>query len=313
MGDFPNQVNVQPSPAVAGDFCDTNPRSTVDAGPGGLVAGPAGVTIGRFAWFLNTQFDINDTPQQVANTGSGAPAGFVHRAQQGLITAYLQASGMLIPAGFPVTLFSSGGFWAKNDGTTEALLGQYAYANFADGRVSFAAAGSPNTGTVTGSIGPQTVSFSGSISGNVLTAGAVVGTIVPGAILTGGSGMVVNTQVVSQLTGTPGGAGTYTVNIPEQTVNTAALTGTYGLLTVASVGSGTLGVGDSITGSGVTAGTAITGLGTGTGGVGTYYVSPSQTVGSTSITFNLNWQTKFVAMSGGQPGELVKISSHILG
>jgi hypothetical protein len=42
-------------------------------------------------------------------------------------------------------------------------------------------------------------------------------------------------------------------------------------------------VGDTITGTGVTAGTTITALGTGTGGAGTYTVSASQTVASTAI------------------------------
>jgi hypothetical protein len=48
--------------------------------------------------------------------------------------------------------------------------------------------------------------------------------------------------------------------------------------------SGSLHVGQTITGAGVTAGTTITALGTGTGGTGTYTVSASQTVASTSIT-----------------------------
>ncbi len=314
MPDFPNQVNTQPAPAVAGDFCDTNPRFAVDAGPGGLVAGPAGVTVGRFAWFLDTSFDVDSTPQQVANTGTGNVTGFVHRAQQGLITTYLAASGMLVPQGFPVTLFSGGGFWAKNDGTTEAVLGQKAYANFADGRVTFAATLSPTQGTVTGSIGSQSVSFTGSISGNILTVSAVsAGTLVAGAVLTGGTGLQTGTTVVSQISGTTGGIGTYSLNINEQTVALAALTGTYGLLNVTGVTSGTLGVGDVLSGSGITSGTYISQLGTGSGGTGTYYVSPSQTVGSITITFSLNVETKWVAMSGGLPGELVKIQSHPLG
>jgi hypothetical protein len=77
--------------------------------------------------------------------------------------------------------------------------------------------------------------------------------------------------------------------------------------------SGTLSVGQTLSGSGVTAGTYISALGTGAGGLGTYYVSPSQTVGSITITFAQNVETKWYAMSGGQPGELVKISSHPLG
>jgi hypothetical protein len=322
MADFPNQVNTQPAPAVEGDFASTNPRFTVDAGPGGLVAGPSGVTIGRFCWFYAGPFDIDNTPQQVSNqmltaqpNGTTNVTGFIARLQQGLITTYLQASGMLIPAGFPVTVFSGGDFWVKNAGTNAAILGQKAYASFANGTVTFAATATPTTGTCTGSIGPQTVSFTGSIAGNVLTVSAVSsGTLVAGAILTGGTGIVTNTTITAQLSGTAGGIGTYSVNVPEQTVASAALTGTYGLLNVSvAPASGTLSIGQTLTGSGVTAGTYISQLGTGTGGTGTYYVSPTQTVGSITITFAQNVETKWTAMSGGLTGELVKISSHPLG
>jgi len=65
-------------------------------------------------------------------------------------------------------------------------------------------------------------------------------------------------------------------------VVTGAISGTT--LTVSAVTSGTLAVGTRITGTGITAGTNITVLGTGTGGVGTYTVSASQTVLSTTIT-----------------------------
>jgi len=55
-------------------------------------------------------------------------------------------------------------------------------------------------------------------------------------------------------------------------------------LTIASVTSGSLFVGSVLSGSGVTTGTTITAYGTGTGGAGTYTVSASQTVSSTTIT-----------------------------
>jgi hypothetical protein len=55
-------------------------------------------------------------------------------------------------------------------------------------------------------------------------------------------------------------------------------------LTVSAVTSGTLSIGVVLSGTGVTSGTTITALGTGTGGVGTYTVSASQTVSSTTIT-----------------------------
>jgi hypothetical protein len=55
-------------------------------------------------------------------------------------------------------------------------------------------------------------------------------------------------------------------------------------MTVTAVGSGSLIVGMTLSGTGVTAGTTITALGTGTGGTGTYTVSDSQTVAATTIT-----------------------------
>jgi len=55
-------------------------------------------------------------------------------------------------------------------------------------------------------------------------------------------------------------------------------------LTITAVASGQLFVGQTISGTGVTSGTTITAFGTGTGGVGTYTVSVSQAVASTTIT-----------------------------
>lgn len=55
-------------------------------------------------------------------------------------------------------------------------------------------------------------------------------------------------------------------------------------LTVTAVTSGTLTIGQTLSGSGVTAGTKITGRLTGRGGTGTYTVSASQTAASTTIT-----------------------------
>lgn len=63
---------------------------------------------------------------------------------------------------------------------------------------------------------------------------------------------------------------------------TGAISGTT--LTVSAVASGTVAVGAPVTGAGVTANTVISALGTGTGGTGTYTVSISQTVSSTTLT-----------------------------
>jgi hypothetical protein len=147
---FQTLVSTQPRPAVAGDFADQNPRSSVDAGPGALRAGTNGVTIGAFAWWdTSTGVDVTSGgPILVNNAGAGTPTGFVHREQQGLITTYLSEAGMVIPAGMGVTLMDTGGFWMTNSGAGQATIGQKAFASLTTGAVSFAAAG----GTVAGSI-----------------------------------------------------------------------------------------------------------------------------------------------------------------
>jgi hypothetical protein len=72
----------------------------------------------------------------------------------------------------------------------------------------------------------------------------------------------------------------------ERSTSDAVVTGSVAttVLTVTAVTSGTLAIGQIITGTNVIAGTRITALGTGTGGTGTYTVSQSQTVASTTIT-----------------------------
>lgn len=81
------------------------------------------------------------------------------------------------------------------------------------------------------------------------------------------------------------------------------------VMTVTAVGSGTLVVGQEVTGTGVTAGTYIIALGTGTGGTGTYTVSNSQTVSSTTITGIASVETKWYVVEPVLAGELVKMSS----
>lgn len=63
---------------------------------------------------------------------------------------------------------------------------------------------------------------------------------------------------------------------------TGSISGTT--LTVTGTPTGTIAVGQTISGTNVTAGTTITALGTGIGGAGTYTVSLNQTVSSTTIT-----------------------------
>lgn len=310
MSGFQKTVNTQPAPGVEGDFCDSNPRWSVDAGPGGLVAGALGLIAGRFAWVTEPD-DADGFPSRANNFGAGPVAGFVHRDMQGLITTYLQESGMTIPGGFQVTLFSGGGFWVKNNGTAIAQPGMKAYANYLDGKATFAATGNPTQGwSASGAdIAAATGSFTGSISGDVLTITAVgSGIAVVGGTLSG-TGVQTGTRIVNQLSGTPGGVGTYTVNYNAQTVASTTISETYGILTVAGTVTGALTLGDILSGSGVTSGTFVTAQTDATHWV----VSPTQTASATAIAASGNIETKWYAMSAGAPGELVKIQSQPLG
>jgi hypothetical protein len=144
---------------------------------------------------------------------------------------------------------------------------------------------------------PSSAIFTGSISGTTLTVTVMQsGTIAVGQAIFG-QGIAQNTVITALGTGT-GGVGTYTVSDSQTVASTAinsvaspaivtgAISGTT--LTVSAVTSGTLKIGQTIEGSGVTDGTIITAFGTGSGGAGTYTVSASQTVSSTTI-YALNW------------------------
>lgn len=137
MAGFQRVVNQYMSPAVEGDFADHSIRTQQLASEGQLVANANGTTIARFAWFLDGQ---------VYNAGTIAPAGFIHREQQALITDYLGSDSMLIPAGTPVTILTQGSFWART--ATEATIGQKVFASTTDGSVATGAAGATVDGYV---------------------------------------------------------------------------------------------------------------------------------------------------------------------
>jgi hypothetical protein len=300
------------APGVVGGFVSTNPYFHYAAGPGGLVTGNSGLYVGRFAWVSHTTHDWDGGPAIANNFGSGPVTGFVHRQQRALITTFLDESTLLIPKGFNVDLLTGGDIFIKNDGVNEAWPGQYVYASFTDGKATFGSSATGGSGTASSIAAASGQTVTGSIADDVLTVTAAPNTVVVGAILTG-TGITTGTQIVSQLSGTAGGVGTYRVNIAEQTVASATVTQTYGTLTVGGTVTGAFAVGQTISGSGVTTGTYITALGTGTGGAGTYIVSPTQTAGSTTISSATSVLTKWFAVSSGLAGEIVKCSSQPLG
>lgn len=202
---FQTQVNLTPAPAVAGDFASANPRKAFVGPESGFVAGAAGVTVGRFAW-------IQSDGVTVLSTGTGKPDGFIHREQQALITAFLGEASNLVQPGFPVTIMSTGDYWAKSNNGS-AVRREKAFAKFQDGSVQFEAAGA----TIAGA------SFTASQSTNVLTVTAVgSGTLNVGDLVTQASGSPA--YITALGTGT-GGTGTYTLSV-SQTVSSGAATST---------------------------------------------------------------------------------------
>jgi len=135
-------------------------------------------------------------------------------------------------------------------------------------------------------------STTASVTGTVLTVAATItGTFVPGQVITG-AGVTDGSTIISNGTGT-GGAGTYNLSLssaatgsivvsaatpaPVQSVFTGSITTTT--LTVTALISGTIAIGQLISGTGVSANTFIT-AGSGL----SWTVGVSQTVSSTTIT-----------------------------
>ena len=301
MTGFQKQVNLTPAPAVAGDFASSNPRATVLAGPGGLVAGALGVTVGKFAWV-----DDDGVTVQSFGTATKAPQGFVHREQQALIQQYLAESGMNIPQGFPVVLHNEGDFWAKLAGDNAATIGAAIYADYATGEVTAVAA---STGaSATGAIG---ATFTASGVGTNLTVSAVTGLISVGDTLGTTTGITAGTTILSQTSGTPGGAGVYVTSVAT-TISAATATSFGNVLNVSAVGSGTLAIGDPVSGTGIPSGAVIASQVSGTtGGVGVYTLDQRATAyaASTAVTVVAGVLTSWKAQSVAAVGELVKIST----
>lgn len=157
-------------------------------------------------------------------------------------------------------------------------------------------ANSSTGASITASIAPTTATFVGTVSGTTLTVASVsAGSVVtPGMVLTststqgnptgGYQSITEKATIVEQLTGTTGAAGTYRISSPQILSSAVTFTGTLNIMTVVAVASGALQIGQILSGTGVTVGTTIYARGTGTGGIGTYYVTNTQTVSSTTIT-----------------------------
>ena len=296
---FQQSVNLTPALGVPGQFWGANPKATVIAGEGALVAGPEGLYIGRFAWKASDGL--------LYNRGNGAPLGFVAHEQQAVITTFLAETSMWIPPGSPVTLYRVADFLAKNDGITASAEGDVIYADQATGKVAAAVGGTSMAASFTASIAANIAASTCSISTNtgtasiaatVMTVGAIsTGAYAPGQTLTG-TNVAAGTTIVNQLTGTAGSTGTYTVSI-DQTVGSTTITGSGGCFTVVSMTSGLVSVGNTLSGGSTTSGNTVLANITGAGGAGKYWVSVGDTISSQAITVSGGTMTVTAVASGG--------------
>lgn len=213
---FPTFVNDNMAPAVAGDFASMNPRATALAGAGAFRATdttastPAvpvvGPIIGNFAWGFNgLAYGVKRAP---------AVLGFVANELQTVITNFLGQSRLTVQAGFPITLFSHGDFWAFVASLSGAVaVGDEIYADQDSGAATTFSGVFTGTAVQTAAAAVMSVT---AVAGGVLRAGAILS----------GAGVDAGLTVVGQLTSTEtdghfGGKGTYTVSTTTGFTSTA--------------------------------------------------------------------------------------------
>lgn len=312
MTGFQTVINRQPALGIEGDWASSNPRTSLVAFDGALIAG-VNILVGRFAWADG---------DGVVNYGGNGRLGFVQVDQPSLIPFNAAAGGvgiaqatMQVAQGYEMNLMAGGDFLCRF--AAGAIVSQKVYANYLDGTAVAAATGAPAGATsTTFSITAGTSAFTASIAnGGILTVTAVgSGTLYPGQVITG-TGSISGNQIIRQLSGTTGGIGIYELAEDDGTVvASTAFTGAHGLLTLGGTITGVFTIGDTLSGTGVTAGTSIWANSsngaslTGTGGAGTYVVSPSQAASTGTVTAATNVETSWFVETFAAAGELAIIS-----
>jgi hypothetical protein len=132
----------------------------------------------------------------------------------------------------------------------------------------------PTEASFTASLGASFTASAGSPTTELVVT-AVTGLLSVGDTVIG-TGIPAATTILSQISGTPGGAGTYGLSAAN-TASSASCTSTSNVLDATVIASGTIAVGQTLAGSGVTGTPLITAQIGGTpGGVGTYSISGAQ-------------------------------------
>ena len=142
------------------------------------------------------------------------------------------------------------------------------------------------------------------------------------------TGYSTNTQIVNQLSGGSfGGVGTYTVSISQNVSsvnmisnfsNSCLFTGTIAagpptILTVTAVTTGYITIGTILTGTNVTSGTTVVAQLTGTvaGGIGTYLLNLSSTVGTSTTITGALFNNNNKVFSGDVSGNILTVNNSV--
>lgn len=288
---FQTQVNIQLAFGIPGALYDDSP---VRATPWELNSSQAGYNIIGSTAFTAISADPGDS------SGSGVA----------------KAGG----TGVFVGILANSKVYATSGTSTGALTPTLSLPNFTIGELItmghliVALPGPASIGdqvcfdATTGAIStyPSNATFTASIAttGVMTVASIQTGMIQPGMIL---SGTGVGGVTVTAFDSGSGGTGTYYTDyngaagaisseamtgrsLPPSAATFTAAIATTGIMTVSAVGSGQLGVGQTLTGTGVPANTVITAFGSGEGNTGTYTVSPAPASAVTSTTITTDAQ-----------------------
>ena len=157
------------------------------------------------------------------------------------------------------------------------VIDVYAIQNVLPVTSGVVATGSISGTTLTITAVSSGTNLTGSISGTTLTVTAISSGSVYGGMWLTGTGVTLGVKIVSQLTGSSGSTGTYSINM-TQTISSESLLASWDRVTSGmTLTDGGVNIADSVT---------IQSLGTGTGGLGTYILGKSNTVSSQSLTIS---------------------------
>lgn len=239
---FQTFVTQQLPPGQPGDFASNNPRAVALTSvgpspgltPGFRVAASQSVTVGYFAWAAPATGLVYSSE---AGAGAGGVIGFIAQEQQTVITEFLGQYRNTVQAGFPVTLFAAGDFWADVAGRP-VVAGDPIYAVLTTGQPSTDdnSGNTAPTGYVAATSAPADVTTATSTiaadTGVLTTGGAASANIIQPGMRVTGTGIPDNVFITAQLSGTTGGGSgaTYQTNYQGPAVSSATFTYSQGNL-----------------------------------------------------------------------------------